>query len=81
MTVARTLDERLKKWRPQTARKVERLIAQIISLADEDAQKPVRRLNGRSKKDPFFADKTVWRGRTPRDLARNHDEYLYGKDE
>lgn len=28
--------------------------------------------------DPFFTDRVVFNGETPSDLARNHDEYLYG---
>jgi hypothetical protein len=27
--------------------------------------------------DAFLADKKVFRGRTPRDLAANHDHYFY----
>jgi hypothetical protein len=29
--------------------------------------------------DAFLADKKVFRGRTPKDLSANHDDYLYGK--
>ena len=29
--------------------------------------------------DPFVADKTVYRGPAPKDLAENHDQYLYGE--
>jgi hypothetical protein len=32
------------------------------------------------KEDPFFADKAVWRGPAPRDLAKNHDKYLYDQE-
>ena len=28
--------------------------------------------------DPFFADSVVYRGKTPKDLALNYDDYLYG---
>ena len=28
--------------------------------------------------DPFFADNVVFKGKTPRNLALNHDDYLYG---
>ena len=31
------------------------------------------------KEDPFFADAFVFRGRSPKDLARNHDRHLYGE--
>ncbi len=32
-----------------------------------------------ARQDPFFADKAVYRGKAPRDLAKNHDKYLYGE--
>lgn len=28
--------------------------------------------------DPFFADNVVYQGKTPKDLALNYDDYLYG---
>ena len=30
--------------------------------------------------DPFFADASVYRGKVPKDTARNHDRYLYGDE-
>ena len=33
----------------------------------------------RVKKDTLFADTTVFRGKTPKDLSQNHDRYLYGE--
>ena len=30
--------------------------------------------------DPLFSDETVFRGRAPKDLAREHDRYLYGRE-
>lgn len=29
-------------------------------------------------KDPFFLDKAVYTKKSPKDLAKNHDVYLYG---
>ncbi len=29
--------------------------------------------------DPLFADDAVYDGKTPKDLSRNHDQYLYGE--
>jgi hypothetical protein len=29
--------------------------------------------------DPLFADQAIFTGKSPADLAENHDEYLYGK--
>jgi len=34
---------------------------------------------GRPRRDPLLEDHAVFRGRTPRDLSRNHDRYLYGE--
>ncbi len=31
--------------------------------------------------DPLFADKAVFSGESPADLAVDHDRYLYGADE
>jgi hypothetical protein len=28
--------------------------------------------------DPFFADDVVFQGKTPKDLALKHDDYLFG---
>lgn len=30
--------------------------------------------------DPFFADREVFEGDGPSDLAERHDDYLYGED-
>ncbi|MCK4604954.1 MAG: hypothetical protein KAU41_09750 [Deltaproteobacteria bacterium] len=29
--------------------------------------------------DPLFADDAVYHGKTPADLAKNHDNYIYGE--
>ncbi|MEI8045415.1 MAG: hypothetical protein WCL11_28660, partial [Verrucomicrobiota bacterium] len=65
-------------WRPPTAHKVERLVADIIELADREipAAKTARQSAARSR-DAFLADKKVFPGQTPKDLAANHDRYLY----
>jgi len=43
--IAQVLDDKLKQWRPATARKVKRQVSQIIALADQEMSvaKPVRR--------------------------------------
>lgn len=78
--IARELDAKLKSWSSTTAQKVEKLVADVIALADRET------LNGKSsrkpaarKPDAFLADKKVFGGRTPKDLAANHDRYLYGR--
>lgn len=40
--IAKKLDARLIRWAPETAKKVEQLVAEIISLADHDALDLVR---------------------------------------
>ena len=78
--IAQILDEKLKHCRPETANRVEKLVNEIIALADlearpgETAPSPGRPL----KEDPFFADKKFYSGPGPTDCALNHDQYLYG---
>ena len=79
--IAKRLDEKLKHWRSPTARKVEKLVADLIALADRETQPGQLRHKSKSwKRDSFFADKRVFRGKTPKDLAANHDRYLYGRN-
>ena len=40
--IAKKLDARMNRWAPETAKKVERLVAEIIELADHDALDLVR---------------------------------------
>ena len=40
--IAKKLDARLSRWAPETAQEVERLVAEIIELADNDALDLVR---------------------------------------
>ncbi|MGA2853672.1 MAG: hypothetical protein ABSE90_06050 [Verrucomicrobiota bacterium] len=78
--IAKQLDAKLKLWRSPTAQKVEKLVADIIALADrkmpngKSPRKPVSK-NG----DAFLADKKTFGGKTPGGLAANHDRYLYGE--
>ncbi len=76
-TIARELDEKLRHWPLRTSRRVKRLVRRIIVLADRDNGRAsnVRR---RRKDDPLFGDVAVWTGKTPKDLALHHDDYLYG---
>jgi len=50
-------------------------LGKLIREALETTLKQPARSSG---EDPFFSDKTVFRGRAPRDLSKNHDKYLYG---
>ena len=78
--IAKQLDAKLKSWRSPTAQKVERLVADIIALADrETTRKNASRKATSKSEDAFFADKKVFGGKTPSDLATNHDRYLYGE--
>lgn len=76
--IAKQLDAKLKLWRSPTAQKVEQLVADIIALADRDvpAVKPPRKAAARNR-DAFLWDEKVFPGPTPKDLAANHDRYLY----
>jgi hypothetical protein len=78
--IAAQLERKLKQWRPETARKVERLVTEIIELADQEpiSKKPIHKSKRSWKNDPFFADKKVFQGKTPKDLVAHHDDYLYG---
>ena len=40
--IAKKFDARLNQWSPETAKKVEKLVAEIIELADHDALDVVR---------------------------------------
>jgi len=78
--IAKQLDAKMKLWGSPTAQKVEKLVADIIALADREAP------NGKSPRKPasqngdaFLADRKTFRGKTPKDLAANHDRYLYGE--
>lgn len=76
--IAKQLDAKLKLWRSPTAHKVEQLVADIIALADRDTPttKTARKSAARNH-DAFLADKKLFSGKTPRDLAASHDRYLY----
>ena len=78
--IAKELDAKLKLWRSPTAEKVAALVGNIIALADRATPpgKSPRPPSTRSG-DLFLADKKFFRGATPKDLAANHDRYLYGQ--
>ena len=78
--IAEQLERKLKQWPPATARKVTKVVSEIISLADRNSleKKRVAKTKKSRKEDPLFADKEVWHGPTPPDLAAKHDDYLYG---
>jgi hypothetical protein len=40
--IAKKLDAKMNRWKPETAKKVEKLVAEIIELADSDALDVVR---------------------------------------
>ena len=77
--IAKQLDAKLKSWRSPTALKVEKLVADIIALADrENPSVKSRRKPLARKGDSFLVDKKTFKGRIPKNLAANHDHYLYG---
>jgi len=81
--IARVLDKKLRQWPPATARKIERLLAEVIALADAGTAdgKPQRKASPSKKNDPLFADRAVWHGKVPKDSSLHHDKYLYGEGE
>ncbi len=48
----------------------------LAALVRQVLTEEVARSRGADKKYSIFT-KHVWRGRAPRDLAKNHDKYLY----
>ncbi|MBI3851647.1 MAG: hypothetical protein HY298_15425 [Verrucomicrobia bacterium] len=80
--IAQQLERKLKKWRPTTARKVEKLVTKIIELADQNIRsaKSFKKVRDPRKDDPFFADTTFFNGKVPRDTSLKHDKYLYGDE-
>jgi hypothetical protein len=78
--LAQTLDRRLRQWPARTARRVEKLVANIIVSADrESASLKIEESDGKAGTDPFFSDGHFFAGNGPNDVAANHDDYLYGK--
>jgi len=70
------LPEDLKVQAEKAARKSRVSWGQFIRVSIEKA---VRRVIKSGHEDPFFADKTVWKGAAPRDGALRHDKYVYAK--
>ena len=80
--IAAQLERKLKQWPPTTARRVAKVVSEIISLADPKALEKRRAPPKKKslKEDSFFADKEFWRGPVPKDSSVNHDKYLYGDE-
>ena len=50
----------------------------VVVRASLDATLPA--LTGNDGDYPLFTDGAVWHGRAPRDLAREHDRFLYDSE-
>lgn len=50
-----------------------------ISLG-ELVRQLLNRMIQQQDKDPFFENTLVFKGNSPKDIASNHDKYLYGSD-
>ena len=50
-------------------------------LVRESLSSCLRKNGGAVKDDVYYADRAVFRGRTPVDLSVRHDDYLYGGKE
>ena len=48
-------------------------IRESIEKSLDDSQK------NRPMDDPLFSDDTIYQGKTPLDLAENHDKYIHGE--
>ena len=82
--IARILDDKLKQWRPETASRVEKLVNEIIELADHEAKQASSASAPDAhypRDDAFLADEAFYAGPGPTDCALNHDKYLYGNAE
>lgn len=49
------------------------------ALIRESLDAAISRAVPTATEDPLFSDGAIFRGAAPRDLARHHDRYLYGK--
>jgi hypothetical protein len=52
-----------------------------ISLGEfvrESLEAMVKRPHDQDKRDQLFSDDAVFRGKAPKDSAKDHDRYLYG---
>jgi hypothetical protein len=66
------------------ARAIQRAQAIHVSLGELIREALEARLNHFGEdlsKDPLFADTATFGGDAPRDLAANHDKYLYDEEE
>lgn len=70
-----SLPDDLKELAEQNAEKRGTSLEEFLR---ETVERRLKRLALPWSEDPFFADKTVYEGPTPPDLAANHDAYLYG---
>lgn len=64
----------LKRKAMETARRKALSFGEFTRRALQEA---IHRDGGRDR-DSLLADRAVFKGKTPRDLARRHDAYLYG---
>jgi hypothetical protein len=71
------LPEDLKIQAEKAARRKHVSLGQFIRISIENA---IQHVVKTSQEDPFFADKTVWKGSAPHDGALLHDKYLYDKE-
>lgn len=69
------LPEDLKAAAEERAHRTRRSLGQLIRDALEK-ELSLKRKKG--QRDLLLEDIEVYKGKTPRDLASNHDEYLYG---
>ena len=62
----------------QASQKATRLGISLGEFIRKSLLSALRESQKKSGKDPLFADGAVFHGKTPKDLSKNHDDYLYG---
>ncbi|MCI0444491.1 ribbon-helix-helix domain-containing protein [bacterium] len=61
-------------------RKARRRGISLGELIRESLQAQVEAPDVRQTEDPLFEDDVVFKGKAPKDFAKNHDRYLYGSE-
>jgi len=64
----------------RASRHAGRLGISVGELIRQSLAAMIYRPTDRASEDPLFADQAIFSGRAPRDLARHHDQYLYGEE-
>ena len=58
-------------------REARKLGVSLAALVRDSLEARLTRSSANDDRDPLFDDEAVFRGRSPSDLAADHDRYLY----